>query len=51
MTPEKLVSTAGMGVKEQWAVEMVMSRYNILIVLIYLNCTGYIYQTIIYLFA
>lgn len=29
MNPSKIISTAGMGIKEQWAIEMVMSRLNI----------------------
>lgn len=29
MNSDELVTTAGMGVKEQWAIEMVMSRYNL----------------------
>lgn len=29
LDPEKTVSTAGLSTKEQWAIEMVMSRYTI----------------------
>lgn len=29
MDPESTISTVGLSTKEQWAVEMVMSRYNI----------------------